>query len=140
AISLLGHLKVYAPLLEGAQSSDVVTRQRCLEELTLTEPGGTAEIILALRKATHDPDRTVRMNAIFRLGESELGKSALPDLIEALKDPSNLNRYYAARGLGMIGKDDASATEALNLSANTDGDSDVVQNSIDALVAIGRTE
>ena len=46
----------------------------------------------------------------------------------------------AARSLGSIGKDNAAVVEALQVSANTDSDNYVVENSIDALVSLGKTD
>ena len=69
------------------------------------------EVVPALERLLHDPDRDVRQEVLVALGQC--GKPAVPALIEALKDLDSNILVRAAEALGRIGPEAKEAIPAL---------------------------
>jgi len=85
-------------------------------------------------------DSEVRLAAALALRETgRAAKSAIPELIEALKDPAPTTRYMAAMALGEMREAAASAVPALTERVNlADEEFRTRRNIIRALGSIGQ--
>jgi HEAT repeat protein len=102
--------------------------------------------VQALRRALRSPQKTTRVDAIRSLAvigrapkvaDRELAKPAIPDLVEALSDPVEDVRIWAAVALGQIGPNAATAVEPLIRTVQDEAHPVVIPIAIQALGEIG---
>jgi HEAT repeat protein len=87
---------------------NIHVRRAAIRALHDVRPDAAATASLVM-KAVDDPDPAVRLGALDVL--AELGKGAVPSLVEALR--SEKNAYWACLALGEMGADAAPATAEL---------------------------
>jgi HEAT repeat protein len=85
-----------------------------------------------------DQNTTVRLLAAEAIGE--IGPAAVPALIDMLHHEDVNVRYWAAKGLGKVGKDGKPAAEALRAALQGDASGTVRGMAAEALCRIGDRE
>ena len=121
---------VVEPLAKTALHSDPRARRAAVRALRrFRSPADMAPIV---SRHLADADPAVVVSALHTL--ADMGDTAVPFLIEALKDPKS--RYWAEVALGEIGPEAASATESL-AGLVEQGETEERLQAILALAAIG---
>ena len=127
------HLRAPATATAKEATQYNIKRKLTTENIKFSSAGHSDEIA-KLIKELGDEERIVNLNAIEAL--AEIGKPAIPALIEALKDGDSNVRSNAAKTLGKIGPAAKDAVPALIYALGDDKES-VSDNVYDALRKIG---
>lgn len=99
-------------------------------------PAKETEILKPLLGLLGDPDLEVRAQVVKALGDGKVGQAS-DALVKALRDDSNRVRFFAAQGLGKLGKRELAGEIVALVRDNADKDEFIRHAGVQALLALG---